>query len=551
MSHASIATPSRTRRSSVALNRAVASCIETLETRRMMAGYAVTDLGLVWGDYAFAVDLTDSGYVAGRAYDSNFIARTWIHRNGSSTQFAGFEGGWGVEPVAVNENGFGVGTAVTPEGTIRAVLFQPDGTMVDLGVLEGSDPFFGGSSAVGINNSGAVIGQSDGIIDTEFGPLYGSFAFVYENGQMKRLDLGGNSTASKISDSGYVIGTAESLGSFVGFVYDGSAIHEFSLGGSWTTVNDLNNSGTVVGAGYVANDLALHAFVYQNGQIISLHPEGTARSHAGDINDAGQIIGTAFIDHAQYAFELPIAFLHENGATTLIQPLEGHEATSASFISEAGHVVGTSHDIAADGSEVVSVFVYHNGVMTQVTPDGVNAMPKAVNNSGHVVGTMTVGGVEHGFLWNGSELIDLNSYLPAGSGWTIYEGAQINANGTILAHAYSAEGNMTAILLTVDDSTTEPEEPEEPQPPTIGSTIGHVSDMIADGDIDRLRGALLLVELNVANLLANAGANRLAAATLTATRLTVELYHRQGRISTADYETLSNDLNTLITNLLA
>lgn len=551
MSHASIATSSRTRRSSVALNRAVASCIETLETRRMMAGYAVTDLGLVWGDYAFAVDLTDSGYVAGRAYDSNFIARTWIHRNGSSTQFAGFEGGWGVEPVAVNENGFGVGTAVTPEGTIRAVLFQPDGTMVDLGVLEGSDPFFGGSSAVGINNSGAVIGHSDGTIETPFGPVYTTFAFVYENGQMKRLDLGGFSTATKINDAGYVIGTAESLGGVAGFLYDGTTIHSFGLGGSSTSVRDVNNSGVVIGSGDVANDLEWHAFFYQNGVTTSLHPAGAASSQADDINDAGQIVGTAFIDHVQYTFDLPQAFLYENGELTLIQPLEGHEGTAAAFISEAGHFVGTSHDIGFDGSEVTSVFVYHNGVMTRVTPDGINAIPKAVNNSGHVVGTMTVGGVEHGFLWNGSELIDLNSYLPAGSGWTIYEGAQINANGTILAHAYSAEGNMTAILLTVDDSTTEPEEPEEPQPPTIGSTIGHVSDMIADGDIDRLRGALLLVELNVANLLANAGANRLAAATLTATRLTVELYHRQGRISTADYEILSNDLNTLITNLLA
>lgn len=553
MSHVSNATLSRSRRSSFAIDRAVESTLETLESRRLFSGYAVTDLGLLWGDYAAAVGLTDSGHVGGHGMQADGTVRASLFQNGSNLAFEDFANWIDTQPAAMNANGAMAGTIMDADFNVRAAVFNTDGSVVDLGVLDSADPNDPNSysQALGINNSGTVIGISAGTIETEFGPISSYYGFVYQNGQMTPLSLGGFSgSADKINDAGYVLGSADTLdGGLFAILYDGVSVQQISLGGSFSFGTDMNASGAVVGVSMIDANITQHAFLYSDGQAVSLHPSFGERSEARGINDAGQVIGNTFITEQLTGVQIATAFIHQDGTPILINPLAGDDDSRAHFITESGLVVGTSTDILFAGGgvegEVSTVFLYENEVATAITPDGVHAFPIAVSESGQVVGTMVIDGVNHGFLWNGTDLIDLNTLLPADSGWTISQGSYVNAAGAVVAHATSADGLFTtAFLLTPDTST-------EPQPPTIGGVADRVGSMLSDGEIDQIRGRLLVATLNTAEWMLERGLTRAAIATLGVARLSVEIYHRQGRISSDDYTILAGEIDTLIGDLIA
>jgi len=75
-----------------------------------------------------------------------------------------------------------------------------------------------------------------------------------------------------------------------------------------------------------------------------------------------------------------------------------------------------------------------------------------LNGHGQVVGTTTVstqtGPPQHGFLYSHGKLIDLNTLLPANSGFTIVEATGINNKGQIAADAVTANGQEHAVILT-------------------------------------------------------------------------------------------------------
>src|SRR4030095_13736974 len=80
------------------------------------------------------------------------------------------------EGVAINEAGQGAGNSAPPEADINHPFLWPGGGRIALGTLGG-----GSSSAAGITDHGAVVGQAE----TAEGPLR---AFVWRHGVM--TDLG-------------------------------------------------------------------------------------------------------------------------------------------------------------------------------------------------------------------------------------------------------------------------------------------------------------------------------------------------------------------------
>jgi probable HAF family extracellular repeat protein len=68
------------------------------------------------------------------------------------------------------------------------------------------------------------------------------------------------------------------------------------------------------------------------------------------------------------------------------------------------------------------------------TLGGNNTVPAAVNNSGTVVGYSAIDqmGILHGFVWQAGRLRDLNTLIPANSGWTLEKATGINARGDIV-----------------------------------------------------------------------------------------------------------------------
>src|SRR5829696_1840 len=94
----------------------------------------------------------------------------------------------------------------------------------------------------------------------------------------------------------------------------------------------------------------------------------------------------------------------------------------------------------------------------------------SINDSGKVVGvSSTSDGVRHAFLKeSGQPMIDLNTLIPAASGWTIRYASAINGDGQIAATGHK-EGVGTHALLLTPTSDIPPPDSEAPSPPTITS----------------------------------------------------------------------------------
>lgn len=199
--------------------------------------------------------------------------------------------------VAINDHGVVGGNIYVGGEHIRGFLYQ-NGTVDNIGTFGGDY-----SPLAAINNNGVATGYA-----AFEGPAGGYFhAYTYQNGTLQDLGTllgngpGISSAGTDINDLGQVVGWSPSAtASFSPFLYsDGQMIDLGTLGGIVAFANALNNHGTVVGY----SDLTVsgndpHAFLYANGQMVDLNtlvstPGGWQLTNAQDINEAGQILGTA------------------------------------------------------------------------------------------------------------------------------------------------------------------------------------------------------------------------------------------------------------------
>ena len=91
----------------------------------------------------------------------------------------------------------------------------------------------------------------------------------------------------------------------------------------------------------------------------------------------------------------------------------------------------------------------------------------AINNVGQVVGySQTINGISIATLWNGNNVIDLNSFLTASTksaGWVLTDATGINDNGWIVGDAVNAQlGETHAFELSISPV---------PEPETYGMML--------------------------------------------------------------------------------
>lgn len=359
----------------------------------------------------------------------------------------------------------------------------PSYSIIDLGTLGGSV-----SQANDVNAHGQVVGSSDLVANGS------RHAFLWQNGVMTDLGtLGGRfSSAFAINDAGQVVGESmtsngvyeyrraflitpedsDSNGTPDRWFRDTNAdgkndlMHDLgTLGGTFSSANDINNAGQVVGVALSAS--GNHAFLWQNGVMSDLGTMGEAQSCAMAINDAGQVVGwTATASNSIHSF------LWNSGVMTNLG------GSSAVDINSTGQVADSDFNIGTESSHLWTPTVPNGSTGTSTylgsLGDELNG-PNGVNDAGDVVGYSGRRVVDESgdffvfrpFLYTNGMMQDLNSLLPPGSDWSLTDyydetvATAINNEGQIVGAGFHA-GQIRAYLMTPDY--------QPPHPPAVTIT---------------------------------------------------------------------------------
>ena len=278
--------------------------------------------------------------------------------------------------------------------TDHAFRWTSGGGMQDLGTLGGA----GGqdySYGYGINSAGQVAGSS--AYTTGF-----QRAFVWTPGSGMQVlpTLGGISgEAYGINDSGQVVGQAQNAS---------SRDRPFL----WTATGGIQDLGALSG--------------YDAGR-------------ATAINASGQVAGYSYITNSSSSLR---AFRWT--AAGGMQDLGVGNGSAANAISASGAVVGQS------GNGADAFLWTAPGTVQTLADYGGAAAAYGINSSGLIVGQVQTGGVGSSTyvaaLWQGGTLIDLNTLLPASSGWVL-EGAQAINDAGQISGTGTYNGQYRAFLL--------------------------------------------------------------------------------------------------------
>ncbi|HEX8323191.1 MAG TPA: PEP-CTERM sorting domain-containing protein [Tepidisphaeraceae bacterium] len=357
------------------------------------ATYSITDIGTLGGASSFGLDVNTNRQVSG---NSNITA-----------------------------------AAATAEGatgtTLRAYSYT-GGTLTNPGALPGSttNRFARGYA---INDGGVVVGEfnNDSSRAFVYNPATGSMAGLI------RLAGGSDSgTAVDINNGGGIVGVSSNgtTSRATKWTLTAGTYAPADLGsidGLTTTparANAVNSNGSAAGLSRNAAGTS-QATLWSGGGVINLGSlgDGTRFSSANGINDANSVVGYSYTGQT-------VGQLIGTTSTTVIQ---------RAFLAQGG-----------TNAELPPVNLYsptNTGTTTNYhsVANDINSAGLVVGNSQRISGSPAVA-----TLWMDGVPIDLNTLIPAGSGWFLTSAEGINSAGDITG--YGTIGGAThAFLLTVPE----------------------------------------------------------------------------------------------------
>jgi probable HAF family extracellular repeat protein len=171
-------------------------------------------------------------------------------------------------------------------------------------------------------------------------------------------------------------------------------------------VTGLNNFGQVSGNSDLAGDDAQHPFTWRSGSMLDLGTLGGRSAFSSWIDESGRVVGGSFTSENFRAFSW------QNGKMRNLGSLNSDsDVCSIAFNSNSkGQIVGNSLPLCEDDP--------------------------------------------HPFLWeNGGPMIDLNIFVPPGSGILLREAYFINEGGMIAVTGQIAGVDRAFVLVPVAEST--------------------------------------------------------------------------------------------------
>lgn len=331
-------------------------------------------------------------------------------------------------------------------------------TITDLGVLKGDNE----SSGFFINNSGEVVGCSDTETVNGYpctGTVPGQRAF-YWSASKGMKDLGTLSGASVsgavgVNDAGTVAGYSNKKGQ--------PATNFFAV--QWSSSGEITNLGTLSGgasssafqinsAGESSGDSFL-----SNGKVNATSWTGKTIKNLGAlpgsiftaglaINDNGYIVGESVFSYGP-PFKSH-GFLWNGSKMKDLGTLSGGTTSMANAINSSGIAVGQSDGNSTRGLWHAVQWETDGAVKDLgVLKGGTYSVAFGVNDSDVVVGYGNIStNAPHAMIWTEtSGMKDLNSEIPAGTGWTLINANAINNVGQITGYG-SKDGHNHAFVLT-------------------------------------------------------------------------------------------------------
>ncbi|MDX2147216.1 MAG: DUF3466 family protein [Planctomycetota bacterium] len=277
------------------------------------------------------------------------------------------------------------------------------------------------SRAFGINDRGLVVGGG-----LNSSAQSRAFAFSLQDGaRMLPTDV---SVAYAAQNDGTII--AQGLGSR-SYIVTGTTLTPIpGLDGTFTNVFafDINAAGVIVGSGREDNPpVETRAFSWdQTSTPVPLGTLGGLNSIAYGINDAGQIVGTS-LDGAS----LPLPFLYGSGVLTDLSAGEGGAAYAINSFGQIAGNIGGEAFIRTGGT---------NQLLGSLGAE-IESNAWAINDAGVAVGESD----GRAFVYRAGTLVDLNTVIPANSGWVLEAARGINNYGEIAG--IGRQGGRTRAFL--------------------------------------------------------------------------------------------------------
>jgi probable HAF family extracellular repeat protein len=233
-------------------------------------------------------------------------------------------------------------------------------------------------------------------------------------------------------------------------LWDRGVVHDLGTlpGDSGSDAYVINKQGVIAGDSY--GPANYNAVVWDRSRRIHRLPDlpGWNWSEAVCINDLGQIAGWCGPDaNGDYVAAL---WQKVDAIPIYLARLTGGGWGEPVSINNRGQVVG---GVSPDPGPNWLPALWQDGSLIELAVFGTDpyALALQINNQGQIVGfsgqSLTDLTTAHPLLWENGEMIDLQTQIPADSGWLLEQAGSINDRGQIAAFGWH-NGELHACLLT-------------------------------------------------------------------------------------------------------